>query len=253
MKKDSSTESWGQKEITDEWIKLAQTSVLKTHFITPFTFKYLGDVAGKTILDIGCGEGIYSRELARRKATVTAVDCAEHAIKYSISKAEEEQLKVTYLLRNSSDLYDIADNTFDIVLSSMMLMDCEDFEGTVKEITRVLKPGGKLFASVCHPCFTAAPSGGGIGRNDEIGLNRKVVVSNYFEPKEWEAPIKKGSDVMVVWHHRTFEDYVKMFIKCGLTIVDLNEPVPTEEQAAVDVGVVWMQKIPIFLFWELRK
>jgi len=253
MKKDSSTKSWGQKEITEEWINLAQTNLLKIHFITPFTFQCLGDVSGKAVLDIGCGEGGYSRELTKRGATVTAVDCAEHAIEYCRSKAEEEQLKITYHLRNSCDLYDIADNAFDIVLSSMMLMDCEDFEGTVREITRVLKPGGRLFASVCHPCFTAAPSGGGIGRSEERGIDRKVVVSNYFEPKEWEAPIKRGGGAKVVWRHRTFEDYVKMFVKCGLTIVDLHEPVPTDEQAAVDVGIAWMQKIPIFLFWELRK
>lgn len=47
----------------------------------------------------------------------------------------------------------VSDNVFDIVLCSMMLMDCEDFEGTVKEIVRVLKPERRLFASVLHPCF----------------------------------------------------------------------------------------------------
>ena len=251
MKKDSSTESWGQKEITEEWIKL-QSNRFKVHFITPFTFQQLGDVRGKIILDIGCGEGGYSREMTKMGATVTAVDCAEHAIKYCISKVEQEQLKITYHLRNSCDLHSIADNTFDIVLASMMLMDCEDFEGTVKEITRVMKPGGRLFASVVHPCFSAFSSDGGIAWQGD-GLDRRVIVSNYFFPTEWEAPIKRGSDVMVIHRHRTFEDYVKMFIKCGLTITDLHEPIPTEEQAAVAEDVAWMRKIPIFLFWELRK
>lgn len=41
----------------------------------------------------------------------------------------------------------------EIVLASMMLMDCEYFEGTIKEITREVKPSRKLVASVCHPCF----------------------------------------------------------------------------------------------------
>jgi len=49
----------------------------------------------------------------------------------------------------------------------------------------------------------------------------------------------------------SIEDYVKTFKKCRLTIVDLNEPVPTEEQAAISADIAWMQKIPIFLFWEL--
>jgi SAM-dependent methyltransferase len=248
MLEDSSTKSWGKIEMTEEWIRQAQTSPHRMHFIMPFTFKQIGDVSGKVILDLGCGEGGYSRELARKGAIVTAVDCAENVIKYCVTKSKKEKLKITYYIRNSSDLYGIADDTFDIVLSSMMLMDCEDFEGTIKEITRVLKLSGKLFASVCHPCFHLS---GGIGRQ-RINGDKEVVVSNYYHPTEWEAPLPSGN-VNVIWRHRTIQDYVKTFVKCGLKITDLNEPIPTDEQAAIDVDMAWLQKIPIFLFWELRK
>lgn len=248
MKKDTSTESWGKVEMSNEWIKLAQTNPHRLHFIMPFTFQQLGDVSDKDILDLGCGEGGYSRELCRRGAKVTAIDCGKSAVEYCIEKAKDEQLEITYYLMNSCNLQGIDDNSFDVVLCSMMLMDCEDFEGTVKEIVRVLKPGGKLFASVCHPCFHYSA---GIGRQDK-GLDKKVVVSNYYHPTEWVAPLSGGT-VEVVWRHRTIQDYVKMFIKCGLTITDLHEPVPTDEQAKVGVDIAWMQKIPIFMFWELKK
>ena len=250
IKKDSSTECWGKQEMTEEWIRLAQTNTERINFIMPFTFKQLGDVSGKKILDIGCGEGGYSREFAKKNAIVTGIDCAESAIKYCENKAKEENLEITYHVRNSCDLYGISDNTFDIVLSSMMLMDCEDLDGTVKEITRVLKHGGKLFASVLHPCF--AVNGDGIGRLD-TGIDRKVVVSNYYYPKERVEPIVKEGTMPVIWRHRTLQDYIKIFIKCGLTIIDLNEPVPTEEQEKISMMMAWLRKIPIFLFWELKK
>ena len=94
MKKDSSTESWGKIEMTEEWIRMAHTNPHRINFIMPFTLMRLGDVSGKAVLDLGCGEGGYSRELTRRGASVTAVDCAENAIAYCVSKADAEGLKI---------------------------------------------------------------------------------------------------------------------------------------------------------------
>ena len=142
-------------------------------------------------------------------------------------------------------MFDIEPEQFDIVLCSMMLMDCEDFEGTLREA-----PNGGLFASVLHPCFDGNHDIG-IGRQGEE-IERQVVVKNYFEPKEWEAPLWKGT-VPVIWRHRTMEEYVKAFIKAGLMIFDLNEPRATDEQAQISVALAWLQKIPLYLYWELKK
>ena len=248
MKHDTSTRSWSK--LGREWAELAQTGESRMCFIMPYMLESLGDVQGKRILDLGCGEGGYSRELAKRGADVIAIDCSEAIITYSIEQAEIHGLTIHHLIRNSNDLYGVDDNLFDIVLCSMMLMDCEDFEGTMKEVVRVLKPSGKLFASVLHPCFNGEYNDG-IGRQ-ETGINRQVVVKNYFTPTEWEAPLPKGN-VPVIWRHRTLEDYIKVFIKSGLTIKDLNEPRPTEEQANISTEIAWLQKVPLFLFWELQK
>lgn len=248
MKNDSSTESWNG--LGSEWFELAQTAESRMCFIMPYTLKKLGDVSNKKILDLGCGEGGYARELAKKNANVTAVDCAEKAVNYSIEQAEKCGLSIRHFVRNSNDLQGIENDTFDIVLCSMMLMDCEDFEGTVREVVRVLKPSGKLFASVLHPCFDGNHENG-IERKGERS-NRQVIIKNYFEPKVWEAPLNRGK-TPVIWRHRTFEEYVKTFISCGLTITDLNEPRATDQQAEKSNAMAFLHKIPLYLFWELRK
>ena len=248
MKHDSSTIAWNA--MGDEWFELARTGESRLCFIMPNMLRFMGDVAGRRILDLGCGEGGYARELTRRGARLTAVDCSAKAIGYAVALAREESLDIRHFVRNSNDLFGIAPGQFDIVLCSMMLMDCEDLGGTLREVYRVLKPGGRLFASVLHPCFDGNHDTG-IGRQG-TGADRQVVVMNYFEPKEWEAPLWRGT-IPVIWRHRTLEDYVKAFVKAGFAIVDLNEPRATDEQAQISDAMAWLRKIPLYLYWELEK
>lgn len=248
IKHDSSTIAWNT--MGDEWFEMAQTGESRNCFIMPNMLKFMGDVKGKKILDLGCGEGGYSRELTARGAQMVSVDCSQKAIEYAVELANKEGLHIEHFVRNSNDLFDIESEQFDIVLCSMMLMDCEDIEGTLREVARVLKTNGRLFASVLHPCFDGNHDNG-IGRQG-VGIDRQVVVMNYFEPKEWKAPLWGGT-IPVIWRHRTMEEYVKTFIKAGLTIVDLNEPRASDEQAKISIAMAWLQKIPLYLYWELKK
>ena len=251
MKKDTSTECWNN--FSTQWIKWVETpddNDYRSNIIMPFTLKSLGNVSGKTLLDIGCGEGGYSRALAKSGAIVTAVDCSEAHIDYAVKKATDEGLSITHLLRNSCDLEGIADGSFDIVLSSMMLMDCEDFDGTVKEIARVLKPNGRVFASVMHPCFNGEKM---YVKGKRLG-KRILVVEDYYNPTIWSAPMGKGKgQPEVLFRHRTLEDYVKTFTKHGLRLTDLHEPIPDKEQVKLSHRFERLTRIPMFLFFELVK
>lgn len=83
----------------------------------------LGDVKGKYILDLGCGEDGYSRALSKQGAIVTAVDCSEIMTTYVTIKAAVEGLDIRTFCRNANELTGIIEDTYDIVLCFMMLMD----------------------------------------------------------------------------------------------------------------------------------
>lgn len=248
MQHDSSTRSWNA--MGDEWLTLAQTGESRMRFIMPHMLRYMGDVRGKSILDLGCGEGGYSRRLAAAGASVTAVDCSEAALRYAEQQARREGLSIAHHLRNSNDLFGIPDVSFDLVLCSMMLMDVEDLAGTLREIVRVLKPGGRVYVSMLHPCFDGNHERG-IGRQGQ-GETREVVVKNYFDPREWEAPLPNGV-TSVIWRHRTLSEYVKAFIGAGLSIADMHEPRATQEEAESFRSLTMIRRIPLFLYWELVK
>lgn len=246
MDKDSSTECWNQVNI-DEWIDKAQTNDFRMFYIMPYTIEKLGDVKNKCILDLGCGEGGYSRALAHKGAIVTAADCSEVIIEYARNKAKEESLRIDHYVLNANTLNDINDNYYDIVLCAMMLMDVEDLDGTLKEIYRVLKPNGKVFISILHPCFKGKETKW-IKNNGSI----EVLISDYHNPKEWVGEIK-GMNTPILYRHRTLSDYIKAFVENSFKIIDMNEPVPTEEQSRMSSRVAWLEKIPMYLFIELEK
>jgi ubiquinone/menaquinone biosynthesis C-methylase UbiE len=246
MNKDSSTECWNQVNI-DELIDKVKTNDFRKYYIMPYTLERLGDVKDKNILDLGCGEGVYSRTLSKQGAIVTAVDCSETFITYVANKAREESLDIKTLCRNANKLTGISDNTYDIVLCSMMLMDVEDLAGTLKEIYRVIKPNGRVFISILHPCFKPKESKW-ILEDDKI----KVLVSDYFNPTEWIGEIK-GIGTSVIYRHRTLSEYIKAFVGNKFTVVDFNEPIPSEEQMEMSSRIKWLSKIPMYLFIELEK
>lgn len=246
MKKDSSTECWS--ELGSEWIEKAQRNDFRMYYIMPNTIKKFGAVKGQEILDLGCGEGGYSRELAKKGAIVTSVDCSEEPLEYAKKKAEEEQLVIKHYKRNSNDLYGLEDNVFDSILCSMMIMDVEDLNGTLKEIYRVLKPGGKVVISMLHPCFKPPVEHKWFSGDGEI----QVVVKDYYNPTEWNGSIA-GLESTVVYRHKTLSEYVKSFVGNGFILLDMDEPIPTEEEIKMSPRIEWLTKIPMYLFMELVK
>ena len=100
--------------------------------------------AGGSVLEIGCGMGIDSSELARRGCKVTAVDLTERGI--ALAKKNFERLHLSGELRTANaEALPFGDGSFDAVYSCGVLHHSPDTQRAVDEVRRVLKPGGKAF------------------------------------------------------------------------------------------------------------
>lgn len=247
MREDSSTKSWN--DIGLEWAKFSEQNDYRNHFLIPNTISMMGNVQGKYILDLGCGEGGYSRILSKMGAFVTGVDCVNNLIELAKEKSKQEGLNINYLVKNSSDLNELGEKTYDNVLASMMLMDCEDFKGTISEIYRVLKSNGRVIFSILHPCF----SGQDVGwRKDDLG-GFYFSSDNYFSTAPWEEEISNAFSKKVIYRHRPLQDYFSTLLNCGFNLIRLVEPVPTEEQMQASSRMKRLTRIPLFLFMEWEK
>lgn len=114
----------------------------------------------RSVLDLGCGLGRHALYFAGNGFDVTAVDLSEEAVRYVTEKAEEEGLRITCKIADMMELPFEADS-FDRVFSYHVIshQDTTGVQKVIDEITRVLKPGGRVFLTVCskeHFAFSEA-------------------------------------------------------------------------------------------------
>lgn len=108
-----------------------------------FILKHLGDVRGKTLLDLGCGAGENSVYFAKLGAHCIASDYSPGMVEVALKLAESNGVSIEGRVINAMAI-DYPDNSFDIVYAANLLHHIPDPEQTIREIHRVLKPGGKM-------------------------------------------------------------------------------------------------------------
>lgn len=106
-----------------------------------FILKHLGDVRGKYLLDLGCGAGENSVYFASRGAKCVASDYSPGMVEVALKLAAANQVQVEGRVINAMAI-DFPDNTFDIVYASNLLHHIPNPKLTLREMHRVLKPGG---------------------------------------------------------------------------------------------------------------
>ncbi|MGB9792759.1 MAG: class I SAM-dependent methyltransferase [Thermacetogeniaceae bacterium] len=130
----------------DEWYKRPLGALVDRIEKEP-VYEFLQPAAGEEILDVGCGTGNFSLELARLGAKVTGIDISEEMLGVARRKAEAEGLEIKFLKGDVMCL-PFADESFDKVVSVTALEFAPDLKAALEECYRVLRPGGRLVVGV---------------------------------------------------------------------------------------------------------
>jgi ubiquinone/menaquinone biosynthesis C-methylase UbiE len=106
----------------------------------PAFLDFMPDIAGRRVIDLGCGEGSNTRRFAKLGGSMTGVDISAEMIARAWQREEEEPLGIAYHISSFSDLSSFADAQFDCALSTLALMDGPDLPAAIQACSRVLIP-----------------------------------------------------------------------------------------------------------------
>ncbi len=185
----------------------------------------LGDVAGKRILEVGCGGGQNSIALARWGATCVGVDPSSEQLAHARKLADGHGVRVQFLEGIAEDLRSLPDGSFDIVLSSYAFDYVADLGRAYREAWRVLKPGGIFVFCLSHPWFQA------VGWYLSVDPDAPEVLDYSSWPvlREWDWVYEDGTSARFVEQLRTLEQILNDLLDAGFMLERLVE------QSFVDV------------------
>ncbi|GAB2552620.1 ubiquinone/menaquinone biosynthesis C-methylase UbiE [Gracilibacillus alcaliphilus] len=106
------------------------------------------ELQGKKVLDAGCAAGWYAAQLLLRGAEVTEIDVSPKMVKAAAQRVEGA---ATVLCHDLAESLPFADDSFDVIVSSLTLHYLRDWDATFQEFNRVLKADGVFLFSVHHP------------------------------------------------------------------------------------------------------
>ncbi|OTA82309.1 hypothetical protein M434DRAFT_17070 [Hypoxylon sp. CO27-5] len=183
----------------------------------------LPSLHGVTVLDLGCGFGWFSRFARENGAeSVRAIDLSEKMLDRARNMTNDDKIKYE---RADLEELKLEENQYDVVFSSLTFHYLANLPTLIKEVSRSLKPSGRLVCSIEHPIYTA-PSKPKFVLDQEMG-HRYWPLDDYqkegLRTRHWFVPGVKRQ-------HRTMASYINILICNSLQLTDLVEWCPSEQE-----------------------
>ncbi len=220
FKKDSKNTSWSPVAKWYSGIVGEGGHYFHEHVILPNLKSLLDPKGGDSVLDIGCGQGVYARTLPHN-VDYTGIDVSKELI-----------LEAKKLTKNAKQIYFVADatkgipvpaNTFDHAVCILAIQNMKDGKSTIQNVGQSLKEKGDFVLVINHPSFRI-PRQSSWGKDEAQKLEYRRV-NRYLSPLEIPINAHPGlADSPLTWtYHEPLQYYVKALKDAGMVITDLEE------------------------------
>jgi SAM-dependent methyltransferase len=177
--------------------------------------RLLGDVTGLRVLEVGCGSAPCSRWLAAHGAHAVALDLSAAMLRHAAALGAATGLPVP-LVQAGAERLPFGDASFDAVCSAFGAVPfVAEPDRVMREVARVLRPGGRWVFAVNHPMRWMF--------SDDPGPDGLTVQQSYFDRTPY-VEIDGAGRATYVEHHSTLGDRVRDVVAAGLVLDDLVEP-----------------------------
>ena len=189
-----------------------ESNLINGYYVRPAVLDLAGDVAGRRILDVGCGAGPLLESLRDRGAVVTGVEPSAKMLELARRRLGESVALHQAAL--GGDPLPFRDGAFDDVVACLVLHYLEDWKAPLAEMRRVLVAGGRLIVALDHPFV----------------YKLRFPKADYFavasRSEEW---IVGGHSVPMVFWHRPLHAMTAAFTEAGFRIAVVSEPPPAPD------------------------
>lgn len=244
--------SWGR---VAEWYRehLAGDDTYHAQVIAPHLNRVVAPNPKMHLLDIGCGEGYFSRLFVAGGATVSGADISPELI----AQARTQDSGGTYYVAPGENLSFASDKTYDVVTAVLTLQNMERIEPVCIEVARVLQDQGRFVVVLNHPAYRIPKrSGWGWDAETETQYRRVDAYLSAHKEKIDMTPGSSSGKEYTYSFHRSLQDYSKALFKAGFAITRMEEWIshrhsePGPRQEAEDIA---RKEFPLFLMIECRK
>lgn len=210
---------------------------------SPIIYELIGAVQDKSILDLGCGDASFGKELLDQGAGFyTGIEGSTQMVAYANQNLTKDNSTIHH---ETMESYSFPTNEFDIVTSRFAIHYVSDINILFQNVLKTLKDNGKFVFSVQHPLTTSSFVSKQTG--DRRG---NWLVDDYFIEGERKEPWIQQT---IVKYHRTIEQYFKILTNSGFSVVDLREGTPERKNFSNDEEFSRRQRIPVVLAFSCKK